>query len=113
MVSQENPKEGGKEPVPIAEQIEGQEAVLAQVADNEEHAEHAMGIWASFRQYPWASAWCIYAAWCVVLLSFDGQAAAAIVGIPQFRKDFGYAFNDDYVLPAHWQSIFNAAPVAS
>lgn len=101
-----------KDVVPSAEELETPLATetLAQVADEE---EHGLGVLASLRQYPWASAWCVYACWCIVLLSFDGQAAAAIVGIPQFRKDFGYAFNGDYVLPTHWQSIFNAAPVAA
>lgn len=84
--------------------------VLAQSADQE---EHRLGAWASAKSYPWACAWCVYACWCVVLLGFDAQAAGAIVGIPQFRKDFGYEFGGEFVLEAHWQSLFNAAPVAA
>lgn len=84
--------------------------VLAQSADQE---EHRLGAWASAKAYPWACAWCVYACWCVVLLGFDAQAAGAIVGIPQFRKDFGYEFGGEFVLEAHWQSLFNAAPVAA
>jgi hypothetical protein len=84
--------------------------LLAQEADQE---EHDLGILHSLRQYPLASAWCVYACWTIILISFDVQAAGAIVGIPQFRKDFGEPFGDDYVLPAYWQSLFNAAPVAA
>jgi hypothetical protein len=29
------------------------------------------------------------------------------------RKDFGYAFGGDYVLPADWQGAFSGGPVAS
>lgn len=88
-------------------------------ADNDQRAghladqeDHETGVFESFRRYPWACVWCIYALWSVILISFDTQAAAAVVGIPQFRKDFGYAYGDDYVLPAAWQSAFNGAPIA-
>ncbi|KAJ0158477.1 Alpha-glucosides permease MPH3 [Colletotrichum tanaceti] len=83
---------------------------LAQAADFE---DHELGIWKSFVRYPWASAWCVYACWTIILLSFDVQAAGAVVGIPEFREDFGYAFEGDYVLPAVWQSSFSGAPVAT
>lgn len=83
---------------------------LAEAADFE---DHELGIWKSFTRYPWASAWCVYACFTIILLSFDVQAAGAVVGIPQFRKDFGYEFNGDYVLPAIWQSSFSGAPIAT
>lgn len=83
---------------------------LALAADFE---DHEMGIWKSFVRYPWACAWCVYACWTIILLSFDVQAAGAVVGIPEFRKDFGYEFNGDYVLPAIWQSAFSGAPIAT
>lgn len=87
-------------------------ARLGHVSDQE---DHEIGMIESIRRFPWACAWCLYAVWCVICLSFDVQAANAIVGIPQFRKDFGHAYGDgtDYVLPTHWQSAFNAAPVAA
>jgi SP family general alpha glucoside:H+ symporter-like MFS transporter len=68
---------------------------------------------ASVLKYPWACAWCVYATWCIVLVSFDIQAGGSVLGIPEFRKDFGYAFDGSYVLDAKWQSAFNAAPIAS
>ncbi|OLN83277.1 Maltose permease MAL31-like protein 3 [Colletotrichum chlorophyti] len=83
---------------------------LAQAADFD---DHELGIWKSFVRYRWASAWCVYACWTIILLSFDVQAAGSVVGIPEFRKDFGYAFNGDYVLPAEWQSSFSGAPIAT
>lgn len=89
------------------------DAANAQRAGHLADAEdHDTGIIESFRKYKWACIWCIYALWSVILISFDVQAAGAVVGIPQFRKDFGYAFGDDYVLPAAWQSAFNGAPIA-
>ena len=105
MSSPDNEKLGSSH----AEQTSANEH-LAHLAD---HEDHDTGIIKAMIRYPWASAWCIYSTWCIILLSFDVQAAGAVVGIPQFRKDFGYAYGDDYVLPAAWQSTFNGAPVAS
>lgn len=57
--------------------------------------------------------WCLYAVWCVLLVSFENQASGNILGIPRFREDFGTAFEGGYVLPAEWQAAFSGAPVAS
>lgn len=84
--------------------------------------DHNMGKLASFRKYPWACAWCIYAVWVVLLVSFENQAAGNVIGIPEFRKDFGREFVTEhgegevevtYVVDAIWQSAFQGAPVAS
>ncbi|KAL3457585.1 major facilitator superfamily domain-containing protein [Aspergillus heterothallicus] len=71
-----------------------------QQAHMSNHEEHQTGIFQSFVRYPGA---CI---WCITLLSFDVQAAGAVVGMPEFRKDFGYEYEGGYVLPAKWQSAF-------
>jgi len=75
--------------------------------------EHETGRLEAFRKYPWACAWCVFSVWCMVLWTFEVQAGGAIIGIPQFRKDFGHPFEGGYVLDAKWQSAFNGAPTAS
>ncbi|KAL4883348.1 general substrate transporter [Aspergillus karnatakaensis] len=105
---QPRPSNASKPPV---EEIELTKTV--QQAHISNHEEHRTGIFESFRRYPWATVWCVYAIWCITLLSFDVQAAGAVVGIPQFRKDFGYEYEGDYVLPAKWQSAFGGAPIAT
>ncbi|KAL4886528.1 glycoside hydrolase superfamily [Aspergillus karnatakaensis] len=40
-------------------------------------------------------------------------AGGNVIGIPQFRKDFGKFYNDDYVLDGDWQSAINGGPNAS
>lgn len=49
----------------------------------------------------------------LILNSFENQAGGSVLGIPQFREDFGYAYNGGYVLPVEWQSAFSGGPVAS
>lgn len=48
--------------------------------------DHDATIWQTVRRNPWASAWCMYACWTVVLVAFETQASGAVVGIPQFRE---------------------------
>lgn len=110
MASQQPDKADDKADMTLNEHVDlSNDQMAGHLADQE---DHETGVMESFRKYPWACIWCIYALWSVILISFDSQAAAAVVGIPQFRKDFGYAYGDDYVLPAAWQSAFNGAPIA-
>lgn len=88
---------------------------LAQLANQE---DHEVGKLASFHKYPWACFWSTYAVWVVLLVSFENQAAGSVIGIPEFRKDFGHATTAadgtvSYVIDANWQSAFQGAPVAS
>ncbi|PSN59573.1 general substrate transporter [Corynespora cassiicola Philippines] len=82
--------------------------------DEDQH----VGKLASFKKYPWACAWSIYAVWLVLLVSFENQAAGNVIGIPEFRKDFGHEYvaadgTTSHVIDANWQSAFQGAPVAS
>jgi SP family general alpha glucoside:H+ symporter-like MFS transporter len=82
------------------------------------HNDHEEGKLASFTKYPWACAWCIFMVWVILLVSFENQASGNIIGIPEFRKDFGHEFVSkdgtlSYVIDAKWQSAFQGAPVAS
>lgn len=75
--------------------------------------EHELGKLESIKKYPLAFFWSLFAVWCVLLVSFENQASGNIIGIPEFRKDFGSEFEGNYVLDAKWQSAFQGAPVAS
>ncbi|ORY60873.1 uncharacterized protein BCR38DRAFT_411983 [Pseudomassariella vexata] len=44
---------------------------------------------ASLCQCPITCLWCMYAAWCVLLVSFNNQAAESVISIPEYRKVFG------------------------
>lgn len=80
----------------LAHQLELEETPLTAVANNKQTV-----------------VWIVYAVWILITCSFDNQASGSILGIPQFRKDFGYAFGGDYVLPAQWQSAYNGGPAAA
>jgi hypothetical protein len=83
---------------------------LAHLANAEDHADAKLQ---AIRRNPWAFAWCLYAVWTVLLVSFENQASGNILGIPEFRKDFGSYYDGNWVLSAKWQSAFSGAPIAS
>ena len=83
---------------------------LGHIANQE---DHELGKWQSLKNYPWTFAWCAYAVWCTLLVSFENQASGNITSIPEFRKDFGHYYEGTWVLKAEWQSAFSGGPVAS
>ena len=83
---------------------------VAHLANQEDHEQTRMQ---AIKQNPWAFAWCMFAVWLTLLVSFENQASGIVIGIPQFRKDFGYLADGSYVLPAKWQAAFSGGPVAS
>ncbi|KAL4952460.1 general substrate transporter [Aspergillus filifer] len=97
-----------KPSVDMVEQADDQQ--LGYLADSE---DHELGKWDSLKEHPWTFVWCLYAVWCILLVSFENQAAGTVVSIPQFRQDFGSYYAGDYVLETQWQSAFNGGPVAS
>ena len=80
------------------------------IANQEEHEETAL---LSLRRHPKTIMWCVFALWVLLLSSFDNQAGGVVIGVPEFRKDFGSAFEGNYVLPAEWQSAYSGGPTAS
>lgn len=70
-------------------------------------------VFQSIRRNPKTVLWCSYALLVLTLSSYDNQAGGIFLSIPQFRKDFGYAFEGNYVLYAKWQSAYTGAPCAS
>lgn len=105
--------------------VEHVEEQIGRVANYE---DHQATIREAFRENKRAVFWCAYVIWLLILASFENQAGGSILGIPEFRyvrhmfllgklmihrKDFGYAYDGSYVLPAKWQSAFSGGPVAS
>jgi hypothetical protein len=90
--------------------IDSSAAADAHLANQEDHEQTRMQ---AIKQNPWAFAWCMFAVWLTLLVSFENQASGIVIGIPQFRKDFGHLADGNYVLSAQWQAAFSGGPVAS
>lgn len=78
----------------------------------EEHIEHvAIAVqqddrvtskWEAVKGNPKTLVWILWAIFVLCLQGFDNQAGSQVVGIEQFRKDFGSEYDGNYVLPANW-----------
>ncbi|KAF2016312.1 general substrate transporter [Aaosphaeria arxii CBS 175.79] len=51
--------------------------------------------------------WSFFYAMSAVGWGFDAQVNGAMISVPAFRRDFGYIFEGQPVLPAVWQTSFN------
>ncbi|KAK5057537.1 hypothetical protein LTR84_011537 [Exophiala bonariae] len=67
----------------------------------------------AIRSHPGAFMWCLYMVWVMLSSNYINTAGGSVLGIPRFRKDFGSPYEDDYVLPAAWQSAYFGAPSAA
>ena len=93
-------------------QIEDSNTIVADAhAANEE--DHLTSKWQTIKKNPRVFMWCLYGVWLSLLVSYEGQASGVVVGIPTFRKDFGFLYKGNYVLPAKWQSAFSGGPTAA
>ncbi|KAK9430725.1 hypothetical protein V1505DRAFT_415114 [Lipomyces doorenjongii] len=61
--------------------------------------DHELSKWQAIRQHSLAFAWCLFAIWTILLVSFENQALGNILGIPEFRKDFSYYFDGEWISP--------------
>jgi SP family general alpha glucoside:H+ symporter-like MFS transporter len=74
--------------------------------------DHDITKWQAVKENKKAVAWIALAIFVLCLQGFDNQAGGIVVGIEQFRKDFGFPFAGNYVIPAEWQSAFTGGPIA-
>lgn len=75
--------------------------------------DNEIGFFEVIREHPKVFGWCLYAIFTCLIVSFEAVAAGSALGIPRFRKDFGYPYNGDYVLDARWQAAFYGGPLVS
>lgn len=57
--------------------------------------------------------WAVYALFVLTISSYDNSASSIFLSVPEFRKDFGYEYDNNYVLPAKWQSAYSGGPSAT
>ncbi|KPI37682.1 General alpha-glucoside permease [Cyphellophora attinorum] len=90
-------------------------SAVEQVSSAEKHEHHHVkhephkGIFEAFREYPWAVVYCLYPLFTCIMWGYDGLAAAIVLSIPKWREDYGYLYQDQYVVSANWQLAFTAA----
>lgn len=54
----------------------------------------------------------LFVVFAMITVSYENQTSGVMLSIPTFRKDFGHAFGDQYVLDSKWQSAISGGPLA-
>ncbi|KAF8861093.1 maltose permease [Acephala macrosclerotiorum] len=75
------------------------------VADTEE--EHNLTFSQICKNHPMLIWWAFFYAMSAVGWGFDAQVNGAMISVASFRRDFGYIYQGEPVLPADWQTAFN------
>ncbi|KIV96703.1 hypothetical protein PV10_00532 [Exophiala mesophila] len=70
--------------------------------------EHNLSVWRALTENKRVVFWCIFFAFSAIGWGFDAQVNGAMVGVPQFRRTFGYIYEGEPVIPASWLSGFNS-----
>ena len=78
-------------------------------SESTERPKRDEAVFQCVRSHPIVVTWCIYTIWVMIASAFTNAAGGSVLGIPQFRKDFGKPFEDGYVLPTAWQSAYYGA----
>ncbi|KAK7181107.1 maltose permease [Paraphaeosphaeria sporulosa] len=71
--------------------------------------QHGLGRSEAIKEHYKPILWCLYMFFTCIMYGFDSLAGGVVVGITQFREDFGTPFGGDYVIDANWQLGFQAA----
>jgi MFS transporter, SP family, general alpha glucoside:H+ symporter len=66
--------------------------------------EHRMTFLEGLKLYPAAVGWSMFFSIGIIMCAFDPQLLGSLYATPAFQKDFGYLFEDSYIISAPWQS---------
>lgn len=77
---------------------------LEELARAQQKIEHHMTKIQAAKAYKAIIFYAAVIIWTAILVGYENQAGGMVLSIPQFREDFGYEYNGEYVLPADWQS---------
>jgi MFS transporter, SP family, general alpha glucoside:H+ symporter len=74
--------------------------------------EHITTKFEACKRNPKIVGWIALMVWTLVIVGFDNSASGQVLSIPQFRKNFGYLYEGEYLLDAKWQSAISGGPTA-
>ncbi|KAJ2903911.1 sugar porter family MFS transporter [Zalerion maritima] len=66
--------------------------------------EHSMSFTDAAFTHPSAIFWSSFVSLGVIMLAFDPQLLGNLYATPQFQRDFGYPYEDGYIISAAWQT---------
>ncbi|KAI5359560.1 putative major facilitator, sugar transporter, major facilitator superfamily [Septoria linicola] len=66
--------------------------------------EHNLSFTEALRLYPTAVAWSVFFSLGVLMTAFDPQLLGNLYATPAFQRDFGYLYEDSYIVSAPWQT---------
>ncbi|GKU05977.1 maltose permease [Fusarium langsethiae] len=96
------------EKAPVVDPVGVQKAIDAQDLTPKQQYQH---LWANLKKDKRYVLWSLYIMSLVFGWGYDQGLSGVAIAFPEFRKVYGeyYEVGDQYVIPALWQSLWNAA----
>lgn len=90
---------------PVEARVE--DANLSETIRVDHQLEHELTVRDVFKRHPALVFWCLY--WSIAAMGwgFDAQINGGMLAVKAFRRDYGFVYNGEPVLPASWQTGFN------
>lgn len=66
--------------------------------------EHHMTFIQAVKLYPASIGWSAFFSLGIIMTAFDPQLLGSLFATPSFQRDFGYLFEDSYIISAAWQT---------
>ncbi|KAJ3540813.1 hypothetical protein NM208_g4893 [Fusarium decemcellulare] len=70
--------------------------------------DHQTSTWECARKNPKAILWALYANLGATLVGYENLALAVCLALPAFQMKFSSMINGQLIIPAYWQSLWNA-----
>ncbi|KND91006.1 General alpha-glucoside permease [Tolypocladium ophioglossoides CBS 100239] len=87
--------------------VEAHPSGVEQTIRADHQLEHALTVRDVFRRHPALVFWSVYWSLAATGWGFDAQVNGGMLSVRAFRRDFGYMYGGEPVLPADWQAAFN------
>ncbi|KAK0124914.1 hypothetical protein ONS96_008791 [Cadophora gregata f. sp. sojae] len=85
--------------------VEVEEDTISQLSEQEK----PKSTWQLAYQYRAAILWSAFVGLAGINWGMDTLLSNGVIAVPSFQKDFGYLFNDHFIVSASWQIAFNTA----
>lgn len=71
--------------------------------------EHSLTFWQALKLHYPAVLWGLFINIATILKGMDGGIVGSLVGLDPFKRQYGYLYDGEYIIEAHWLSAFNYA----
>ncbi|KAJ9610482.1 hypothetical protein H2200_005259 [Cladophialophora chaetospira] len=67
-----------------------------------------LSLWHALRKWPKVAGYCLALTTAILLWGYDMAMVGNLASLPEFQKDYGVLYNDEWIIESKWMSAWNA-----